>query len=203
MRNIRMHPFAQSLGLFLLCLALGVGSAAASHKPGHAMEGHHGEGHHGYAHHKHGGKGGMWGMDMFAYVPMGILHQKDLLGLSDEQVQKIRSIKKEMCKAAGGSHETIEQIHGKLEAALKGGKFDLSAYESAVKEAADYFVQARLQTARKAQEALQVLSQDQRTKFLYAMEVIHSWMESHGMKHHGYGMDDDDMDDGDRHDMNH
>ncbi|MDN5870759.1 MAG: Spy/CpxP family protein refolding chaperone [Nitrococcus sp.] len=142
-------------------------------------------------------------MDMFAYVPMGILHQKDLLELSDEQVQKIQSIKKEMRKAAGGSHETIEQIHAKLEAALKGGKFDLSAYQAALKEAADYFVQARMQTARKAQEALQVLNQDQRTKFLYSMEVVHSWMESHGNEHHGYDMDDDDMDGDDTHDMNH
>ncbi|MCO6441719.1 MAG: periplasmic heavy metal sensor [Nitrococcus mobilis] len=139
-------------------------------------------GHHrmGHTHHMHGG--GMWGMDMFAYVPKAILFQKDLLGLSDEQVQKIRSIKQEMRKA-GGNHDAIEKIHEQLESAFEGGQFDLATYESALKKAADYAVQARTETARKAQDALQVLNDDQRTRFLYSMQVMHQWKEMHGMKH--------------------
>lgn len=184
MRKIRMHPPVQFLALILLCLLLGSGAAFASHKPGH-MEGHHGMAH---------GKSGTWGMDMFAYVPKAILFQKDLLGLSDEQVQKIKSIKQQM-RQAGGDHEAIEKIHGQMAEALKGEQFDLSAYESALKKAADYVVQARIETARNAQDALKVLDKDQRTRFLYSMQVMHKWMEMRSMKHHKGGMDQqEDMD---------
>ncbi len=175
MRNIRMHPFVQSLVLLLLCLAVGSGSALANHHGTGSMS-RHGMGH---AHHMHGG---MWGKDMFACVPKAILFQKDLLGLSDEQVEKIHSIKQEMRKT-GGDHDTIETIHEQLESALKGGQLDLAAYESALKKAADYAVQARTETARKAQDALQVLNDDQRTRFLYSMQVMHQWKEMHAMKH--------------------
>ncbi|WP_156776847.1 periplasmic heavy metal sensor [Nitrococcus mobilis] len=146
----------------------------------------------GHAHHMHGG---MWGVDMLAYVPKAILFQKDLLGLSEEQVQKIRSIKKEM-NQAGDNHDAIEKIHEQLESAFKGGQFDLATYESALKQAAEHAVQTRTETARKAQDALQVLNDDQRTRFLYSMQVMHQWKEMHGMKHkmhkhkmRGHGMD--------------
>ena len=185
MQKIRMHPSVQFLALILLCLLLGSGAAVASHKPGHMMEGHHGM--------AHGGKGGTWGMDMFAYVPMAILFQKDLLGLSNEQVQKIESIKQQM-RQARSDHEAIEKIHEQMAEALKGGQFDLSAYESALKKAADYVVQARIETARKAQDALQVLDKDQRTRFLYSMQVMHKWMAMRHVKHRGHGMDQEDMD---------
>lgn len=145
------------------------------------------------AHSQHMRGGGTWGMDMFAYVPMAILFQKNLLGLSNEQVQKIQSIKQEMRKA-GGNHEAIAKIHEQMASALKEGQFDLSAYESALKKAADYVVQARTETARKAQDALKVLDKDQRTRFLYSMQVMHKWMEMRGMKHHKGGMDKEDMD---------
>lgn len=190
MRKTRIHPSVQSLGLVLLCLLLGSGAALASHEPGHGQMM---QGHHGMAHSKHMRGGGTWGMDMFAYVPMAILFQKDLLGLSDEQVQKIQSIKQEMRKA-GGNHEAIEKIHEQMASALKEGQFDLAAYESALKKAADYVVQARTETARKAQDALKVLDEDQRTRFLYSMQVMHKWMEMRGMKHHKHGMDKEDMD---------
>jgi Spy/CpxP family protein refolding chaperone len=183
MRKIRIYPFVQSLGLFVLCLALGSGVALANHQEmkGHGM---------GHSQHMRSGQSGTWGMDMFAYVPMAILFQKDLLGLSNDQVQKIQSIKKEMHKS-GANHEAFEKIHEQMASAIKEGKFDLSAYESALKEAANDIVQTRVETARKAQDALKVLNEDQRTRFLYSMQVMHKWME---MKHHKGGMHKENMD---------
>lgn len=177
MEKTKRHPFILTASLLLLCLTLGTGSALANHRPGHM----------GYSHmgHMHA-MGATWGKDMFAYVPMGIMFQKDLLGLSDEQVQKIRSLHKEM-HSSGGNHDAAVKIHEQLESALEGGKLDLSTYESALKEAADFAVKNRLETARKAQEALQVLNEDQRTRFLYSMQVMHAWMEMHGSKHHKHG----------------
>ncbi|HET8701127.1 MAG TPA: hypothetical protein VFL97_05630 [Nitrococcus sp.] len=140
------------------------------------------QGSHGMAHGKH--MRGKWGMDMFAYVPMAILFQKDLLGLSNEQVQKVQSIKQEMQKARGGKHEAFTKVHEQMTSFLKEGKINLPAYESAMKQAANEIIQARVETARRAQDALQVLNTDQRTRFLYSMEVMHQWMEMHGMKHH-------------------
>lgn len=198
MQKIRIYSFVQSLGLLLLCLALGTSTTLANHHKaghGHMMESYQGMG---YDHMR----GGRWGVDMFAYVPVAILYQKDLLGLSEQQVQKIRSIYREMRKT-DGNHKAIEQIHQQMAAAFQSGQFDLSAYKSALEKAANYFVQARVQTARYAQEALQVLNKDQRTRFLYSVQVVHSWMESHGMEHHQYGIDDDDIgeDDMDKDDM--
>lgn len=171
------------LPVLLFFLALGSASAVAGQPgPGHGpMMGQHQR----MPHTKpmYGPPGRMWGMDMFAYVPMAILFQKDLLGLSDEQVQKIRSIKQEMRKA-GSDHEAFEKLHEQMASAFKEGHLDLSAYQAALRNAADYLVKTRMETAREAQDALQVLNQDQRSHFLYSMQVMHEWVEMHGMRRH-------------------
>ncbi len=132
----------------------------------------------------HGGHGAMLG-----HVPAAILHQGDLLGLTDGQKERLEALKDSLAslrESPGGDGDTR---HGSVRSALTGNGIDVEAYESALRSMADRHVAARVAVARIARQSLQVLNEDQREKFLYGFRLMH---RMHRMHQGGHG----DMHDG-------
>lgn len=131
------------------------------------------------------------GMHLIAHLPTALLHQKELLELTDRQVEEIEAVRQEMEEArshrgeGGSAHEEIASAFGPA-------GLDVSAYEEALREAARRRIDARVAAARRAQRALEVLDADQRARFLYGLRLMHRMHRMHGMRGgmHGAMRDD-------------
>ncbi len=127
----------------------------------------------------HGGHG-----SMLAKVPVAILHQGELLELTDDQVERLKSLKDSVKAVREGHRKDRGSMHGGMKDAFGEDGIDVQAYESALRSRADRRVAARVEVARIAQRALQVLEADQREKFLYG---VHLMKRMHRGHHGGHG----------------
>lgn len=173
-------------GLALAALLVGAPALAAQHPHGgNGMDGE-SPGPHGAgsmpAHMRPGA--------LMAHVPTAILHQSDLLGLSDAQVEEIRAVREAM-PTPGEAREEMRSAHEQLRSALGPEGIDVSAYESALRTMADRMVRRRVEAARGARRALDVLDAGQRSRFLHGMRLMRRMHRMHGdgMDEHGGGMD--------------
>lgn len=139
---------------------------------GHAMEMRPG-------HRMHGGHGAM-----LARVPSAVLHQSELLELSDDQRRRLEALEDSV--EAVGRDPGVERgaMHERVTSAFGEDGIDVEAYESALRSTADRRVTRQVRVARFAQRALQVLDDAQREKFLYG---VHLMQRMHRMHHGGHG----------------
>lgn len=173
----------------VLRLALGLALAAVLAAGGpllaqaHGEEGGHGmmerDGHAMPAGGMHGGHGAMLG-----HVPTAILHQGDLLGLTDGQKERLEALKDSLASLRESRGGDSDSKHGGMSSVLTGSGIDVEAYESALRSMADRHIAARVAVARIARRSLQVLDEDQREKFLYGFRLMH---RIHRMHQGGHG----------------
>ncbi|MFQ5689996.1 MAG: Spy/CpxP family protein refolding chaperone [Gemmatimonadota bacterium] len=123
--------------------------------------------------------GGMMGSGMMGAMSAGmgpaaamILGQKELLGLSSDQVSRLQAIQKRMREARDAHARSVGPLHQELRELAAAEKPDLSRYESLLRKAADSEVQTRVELARLGQDALAVLEPAQRSKLQAGM----GWM---------------------------
>lgn len=163
----------RALGLALAAALAAVGSVSAQahgEKGGHGMP----------AGGMHGGHGAMLG-----HVPAAILHQGDLLELTDGQKERLEALKDSLASLREEGHGRDGDLkQADVESAFTESGIDVEAYESALRSMADRHVAARVEVARIARRALQVLDEDQREKFLYGVHLMH---RMHRMHHGGHG----------------
>lgn len=127
---------------------------------------------------RHGGHGALLG-----HVPAAILHQAELLELSDGQEERVKALKDSLASMRKAHREDRGSMRERLESAFTESGIDVEAYETALRSMADRRISHRVETARIAQRALQVLDEDQREKFLYGVHLMH---RMHRMHHGGH-----------------
>lgn len=174
----------RALGLALAALFVAGGALSAQ---GHGEKGGHGmmmERHDAgmSAGGMHGGHGALLG-----HVPTAILHQAELLGLADDQEERLEALKDSLASMREARHEDRGSMREGMESAFTEGGIDVEAYESALRSMADRRISARVEVARIAERALQVLDDGQREKFLYGIHLMH---RMHRMHQGGHGMMD-------------
>ncbi|NIW35616.1 MAG: hypothetical protein GWN32_03470, partial [Gemmatimonadetes bacterium] len=118
---------------------------------------------------------GMMGM-MSVPGPGMILMQKDALGLSESQVERLEALREEVNQARQSLMSEMMPLRQQAMEALKGNEPNLSAYESALKEIADRHVNAQVEAARVSQQALAVLTTEQRSSVRYTARLLQDMM---------------------------
>ncbi len=124
-------------------------------------------------------QGGMMGM-MTGPTPSHILRQKEALNLTAPQVERLEAIEKEMAEAREAHMKAVMPLKEQVTKALEGDKPDLSRYESALKKLADVHVKMQVDMARFSQQALEVLTAEQRSNVRYGMHVMRDMMGTGG-----------------------
>ncbi len=120
---------------------------------------------------------GMMGMGMMTSPgPSMILKQKEALKLNESQVERLEALQKQLAEARETHMEEIAPLRGQAMEAVKGEKPDLSRYESTLKKLAEHHVRMQLDMARLNQEALNVLTQEQRSNVGYGMHRMGEMM---------------------------
>ncbi len=108
--------------------------------------------------------------------PRVILMQKDALDLSDEQIERLESLKKRMDHGREPGMSQAHTMMQQLDKALDPENPDLATYESLLNQMVDHHVQMQVQMARLGIEALNVLTDDQRDKVRYGTKLMHAMM---------------------------
>lgn len=175
------------IGLATLTLAFG-GQPAWADEP-HGGPGDHGAG---YGGHDRGMKGQHGGVGHF--LRHLLRHQKEL-GLSDDQVAKIKAIQLELDKTRIRTEAEIDVTERELHELINDDKADLATIEAKLKHGAELAVGLRLAAVKAKREALALLTPEQREKEkaehekMMHMRGERRMGERRGMGHgHGQGM---------------
>ena len=91
-------------------------------------------------------------------------HMKSQLGLSDEQMQKLRTIRQRTCAAAQPHMKLAMQAHQAAMQALQSDNPDMAAYKGQLDQAATYMVEAQVEMAKGMVEFRNSLTTEQRRK---------------------------------------
>lgn len=132
-------------------------------QPAWADEPHGDPGEHGMGYGEHGG--GMKGRHGGAghFLRHLLMHQKEI-GLSDEQVGKLKALQLELDKTRIRTEAEIEVTERELHELIRDDKADLAAIEAKLKHGAELEVGLRLAAVKARREALALLTPEQREK---------------------------------------
>lgn len=124
---------------------------------------------------------------MLAHLPVAILHQREMLELSDQQVSRLEALRDSVRAIRDRGRTAMREAHEGGEGALGAGGIDIDAYRQSLRAAADRKVEHRVAVATAARDALQVLDEGQREKFLYGVRLMHRMRAHHGPGHDDSG----------------
>ena len=108
--------------------------------------------------------------------PQMLLHLRDSLALSADQVGRLEALRDESHEKAMPHMEPAMQAHMEAAAALETDPPDYAAYEAKLREAADHMILAHIEMARASVGARQVLSAEQRSRFETLMPAMMQMM---------------------------
>lgn len=134
-----------------------------------------------------GGMGMMGGMSMMARSgmrganPSMLLAQRDVLELTDDQVQRLEELQEKQKGMMKGMHEGMMAVRGQMRDAMDAESPDMEAYRSALEGMADQMVSHHMQRARFQQQVLDVLTPEQREKLQTGMQMMRHMMGDRGM----------------------
>ena len=175
------------IGIAVMFLALGAPSLWADEPHGGPKEQGKGYGEHG------GGKKGHHG-GAGHYLRHLLMHQKEI-GLSEEQVGKIKALQLELDKTRIRTEAEIEVAERELHEMIRDEKADLAAIEAKLKQGADLEVGLRLASVKARRNAMALLTPEQREKEKAEHEKMmkqrgeHKMGDMKGMEHGmGQGM---------------
>jgi Spy/CpxP family protein refolding chaperone len=96
--------------------------------------------------------------------PAMLLHHREALGLTDDQVSRLEALGTQEGQPAMPHMQPAMQAHHAAAELLKADAPDFAAYEAKLREAADHMVLGHVAMARTAVAARQILTAEQRTK---------------------------------------
>ena len=137
------------------------------------------------------GMGGGHGMGMMhsstGHLIRHLLKHEKEIGLTDDQVKKLKDIQLNLDKTRIKSEADIQVAERELKALTDDEKSDLGAVESKLKQSEDLQVQLRMTSIKTRREVLALLTPEQRAKEKAEHEKM---MQQHkeGGKGHGSGM---------------
>lgn len=100
-----------------------------------------------------------------------VLSQKDALSLNESQVERLQALEKQVAETREALVQQIPPLQEQAQQALRGANPDLSRYESALEKLAERQVKAQVEAARLSQQALEVLTPEQRSNVRYTMRM--------------------------------
>lgn len=127
-------------------------------------------------------------------APRMLLHMKDALQLSDDQVSRLEEIRTNIQEERKTHTEAARAARKAAHEAMTGeGSPDVDTHEEHLREAADHHVQAHMAMVRAHQQARDVLTEDQRSNvefFGQMMGMMGRMMDrgGHGMEMQGHRM---------------
>ncbi len=121
---------------------------------------------------------GMLGMMGMAAGPGPgmILRQKEALNLNESQIQRLEALEDQLAEARETHMKEVPPLRTQAMEAVKGEKPDLSNYESALKKLAEHHVRMQVEQARFSQQALDVLTPEQRSNVRFGMHLMREMM---------------------------
>lgn len=162
----------RDLALMITCLLALPGVSMAQEHAQHEM--HHGQMQQGMMMQMPQMQHGMMGMnEMMLPGPTFLLEQKDALELSDEQVQRLESLKSELSELHQAHMSRAMAHRERAMEALRADQPDLAAYEAALEALADEHVTMQVEAARASQNAMTVLAEAQRSNVRFGMHLMH------------------------------
>ena len=170
--------------------------AAVTAAPAAGQQGQgHGQGHHGDATvmqsgpHGHSMMHGDHGHAMMAAMAFGpgpamLLRQGDALDLTAEQESRLDSLRAAMHSRVEDHRAGMQEIHQGMRELADSEEPDMARYRELLERMADARVELAVRMAEVHRQAMDVLSQEQRSNARYGMELMHHRM----MRiHHGEG----------------
>lgn len=130
-------------------------------------------------------QGGMAGMHGMMGGPMMILHLREALQLTPEQVRRIEAIHARAHPEAHPRMQRAMELHRQAMGALMGATPDPARHDALLRQAMEQMLQAHSAMARAMVEAQEVLTPGQRDNLRFAaraMEAMRGGMER-GMMH--------------------
>lgn len=121
--------------------------------------------------------------------PRMLLHQQDVLDLSQEQIQQLEQLQARAEELHSTHRSEMTSVRDQLQELRGSDALDLERYESLLREQADLRVDMQVQAARIHREAFEVLTDEQRSNVRYGMRMMRSESGmSRGMPGRGSGM---------------
>ena len=140
--------------------ALTVGmSTAWANEPGYGKEGHGGGGHSSM-----GGHGGSMMHNSTSYLIRHLLKQEKEIGLTVEQVAKLKDMQLTLDKTRIKSEADIQVAERELKSLTEDEKSDLGAVEAKLKQSADLQVGLRMTSIKARRDVYALLTPEQRAK---------------------------------------
>lgn len=175
------------IGIAIMFLALGAPSLRADEPHGGPKEQGKGYGEHGGGMKGHHGGAGH-------YLRHLLMHQKEI-GLSEEQVGKIKTLQLELDKTRIRTEAEIQVAERELHEMVRDEKADLAAVEAKLRQGAELEVGLRLAAVKTRRAAMALLTPEQREKEKAEHEKMmkkrgdHKMGDMKGMEHGmGQGM---------------
>lgn len=177
------------MAAIIVLLAPGVAPSPASAEEGY------GKGDHGKGYGKHGGYGGH-GMPghhaTTGHLIRGLLMSQKEMGLTDEQVGKLKTIQLDLDKTRIKAEADIMVAERDIDAMIEDEKSELSAIEEKIKQAEMQEVALRMAAIKARRDVMALLTPEQRTRVKAVHEKMMQQykerkMEGHGMKKGGHG----------------
>lgn len=119
-------------------------------------------------------------MGMAGPSPALILAQREALDLTDDQVASLEALQERAAEAWKADMEAMHALHETLAAELEKPELDLAAYESALEQMADRHVAMAVAMAGTGQEALAILTDQQRSELRVGMRFMRGMMRMRG-----------------------
>lgn len=126
----------------------------------------------------HGMKG--QGAGMMGANPSMLLAQRDVLALTEDQVQRLERLEEKQKGMMKGMHKGMMAVRSQMQDAMGAESPDMETYRSALEEMADQMVSHHMQMARFQQQVLDVLTSEQREKLQTGMQMMRHMMGGHG-----------------------
>jgi len=112
------------------------------------------------------------GMMSLGPTPAYILAQQDALGLTETQTARLDSLQGQVAEARQTHHAKMQDIHQQVSKLRQEEMPDLDRYQQLMREMASTGTAMHVRIATLGQEALGVLTPEQRSKVRYAMKLM-------------------------------
>jgi Spy/CpxP family protein refolding chaperone len=106
-------------------------------------------------------------------APAMILGAAESLNLTDAQKTRLEALQKQFTETVQAHMQEAMVAQHRAAQTLGGDKPDVSAYESALKDAMNHLIMARVASARTSLDARAVLTADQRSKLMSLSNMMH------------------------------
>lgn len=113
--------------------------------------------------------------------PRMLLHQRDVLELSEDQIDELEQLEARADELRSSHRSAMASVRERLQELRGSDEMDLDRYESLLREQAELRVEMRVRAAETHRDALEVLTDEQRSNVRYGMRMMRSMHSERGM----------------------